>query len=306
MKMPDWKIRHFFILTALTIPLLLPVHRLHAEEFEGRNYEIHKGINAGAKAPAVFLLHGGTSNGRFLRASINFDRFADIYGVVAIYPSSPDNYWNDGRGVAFGDDAGRDDAAYLMRLAAHLANKGLIDESKLYFAGISNGGGMSMKMACDYPGRISGIGIVTTKLPVELECASYKPVSSLFFFGTEDGICPHQGRPTGSEGGYGVNKGKAYSAEETLKIWRKKNSCGNGPGSETRIDNKEDMTSVMIRTYQNCKAPLKYYEIFHGGHTWPGARPHRTGFLKKYIGITSQEINAGEEMLKTWFGDPDR
>jgi len=134
--------------------VLLQTSNGHTETFENREYDIHIGRNADVGAPAVFLLHGGKSDGKTLRRLIRFDEFADEYGVVAVYPSSPDNYWNDGRGVELGSEAGRDDAKYLASLIQHLSQRGLVDTERAYFAGISNGGGY------EYPDgvRISGVG----------------------------------------------------------------------------------------------------------------------------------------------------
>jgi len=73
--------------------VLLQTSNRHTETFENREYDIHIGQNADVGATAVFLLHGGKSDGQTLRTLIQFDEFADEFGVVAVYPSSPENYW---------------------------------------------------------------------------------------------------------------------------------------------------------------------------------------------------------------------
>jgi len=275
----------------------------NVETFDGRDYDLHVGRNTDAGAPAVFLLHGGKSNGKSLRKLIQFDELADEYGVVAVYPSSPDTYWNDGREAELGTEAGRDDAKYLARLVQHLADRGIIDRDRVYFAGISNGGGMSIRMACEYPELVAGIAVVATKLFRPFRCSNYEPVPTLFFHGTEDPISPHEGRKTGREGRGWSDKGKTHSSRRTIEIWKDLNQCG-GTRRQIKIDSlPNDETSVRLTAYNTCSAPLQYYEITGGGHTWPGARAPERRFLRRLLGPTSQEINAGLEALKLWFDD---
>jgi len=273
-----------------------------AESFENRNYEIHIGNSAPSKAPAVFLLHGGKSDGPTLRRMIRFDRLADQYGLVAVYPSAPGKIWNDERGAELGSEAGRDDSAYLARLVRHLGSQGLIDPENTFFAGISNGGGMSLKMACEYPDLVSGIGIIATKLFRSLQCDNYRPIPTLFFHGTEDRISPHEGRQTGREGFGFKDKGKTFSSRETIEIWRQKNGCSNQAQEYEINENESDNSSVRLVEFKSCSAPLKYYEVISGGHTWPGAREPNKRFLKRLIGTTNQDISANQEMIKTWLG----
>jgi len=275
----------------------------HTETFQGREYDIHIGGNTGAGAPAVFLLHGGKSDGKTLRRLIRFDEFADEFGVVAVYPSSPDKYWNDGRGVELGSEADRDDAKYLANLIEHLSQRGLVDPGRVYFAGISNGGGMSIRIACEYPELVAGIAVIATKLFRPFHCPGYKPIPALFFHGTEDLISPHEGRKTGREGRGFRNKGKTYSSQQTIDIWKGKNECATTSDPISIDSVPDDGTSVRLTTYHECSAPLKYYEIIGGGHTWPGARVPEKRFLQRLIGPTSQEVNAGLEALRVWLND---
>jgi len=272
-----------------------------AESFEGCAYAVHVGAGAAQPAPMVLMLHGGRSDGQTLRRLTGFDRLADRYGVVAVYPSAPGGAWNDGRGVVLADEAGRDDAGYLVRLAEHLAAKGLVDPARVYAAGISNGGGMAMRLACDRPDAVSGIAVIATKRPVALECGAYRPLPTLFFHGTEDRIAPHEGRPTGTEGLGRRNTGRALSAEATVEGWARMNRCG--PAAETRRDRVAgDDTSVIIRRFDGCAAPVVGYEIIGGGHTWPGGAEIDRAVLRRLVGRTSREVDAGAAALRFWLG----
>jgi len=272
-----------------------------AETFQGRAYTVHVGAGAARPAPMVLMLHGGRSNGETLRRFTGFDRIADRYGVVAVYPTAPGGAWNDGRGVALADEAGRDDAGYFVRLAEHLAAQGLVDSNRVYAAGISNGGGMAMRLGCQRPGAVSGIAVIATKRAPALDCSAYRPVPTLFFHGTEDRIAPHDGRPTGTEGLGRRNTGRALSADATVAGWARMNRCGRA--NETRRDQVAgDGTSLIIRRFGGCAAPLVGYEIVGGGHTWPGGAEINRPILRRLVGRTSREVNAGVAALRLWLG----
>ena len=273
-----------------------------AETYAGRAYEIYWGKTAERPAPAVVLLHGGKSDGATLRQLIQFETTADQYGLVAIFPSAPGNFWNDGRGVALGDEAGRDDAAYLANLVRHLGAQGKIEQGRVFFAGISNGGGMAMRMACAYPQLVAGLGVVATKAFRPFTCDGYQPVPTLFFHGTADRISPHAGRATGREGLGFKNKGKTYSSAETVEIWREMQGCAKRAHQADINKNAEDDSRARLYDFQDCTASLKYYEIIDGGHTWPGAREPGRRFLQRLLGPTNQDISANAAMVETWLG----
>jgi len=247
--------------------------------YGGREYGIHTPptIQRPGEAPAVILLHGGRSDGRTLRELISFERSAARHGVVAVYPSAPGNTWNDGRGVELGSEAGRDDAGYLADLIEHLGQSGQIDPSRVYFAGISNGGGMSIRMACEYPDLVAGIAVIATKVLTELSCEHYERV----------------GR---------ANKGRTLSSAATIALWADRNSCAENPEERYTDTSPNDGSSVRVQRFTNCEAPLVYYEIDGGGHTWPGASRPDSRLLRRLLGPTNQDINANDEMLELWFG----
>jgi len=269
--------------------------------FEGRAYTVHVGAGVTAAAPMVLMLHGGRSDGETLRRLTGFDSLADRYGVVAIYPSAPGGTWNDGRGVALADEAGRDDANYLVRLARHVAAQGPGDPDQVYAAGVSNGGGMAMRLACDRPGAVSGLAVIATKRPLALDCGVYRPIPTLFFHGTEDRIAPHEGRPTGTEGVGQRNTGRALSSEATVADWARMNRCGSA--TEIRRDRVAgDGTRLIIRRFGDCAAPVVGYEIVGGGHTWPGGADIERPLIRRLVGRTSREVDAGAAALRLWLG----
>lgn len=269
--------------------------------FEGRGYGIYIPPSVITPAPAVFVLHGGGGNGEIIRSYSGFDAQARSHRVVAVYPNGAATFWNDGRESQEVVKSSADDVQYLSGLIDGLAARHLIDPSQVYLIGISNGGGMALRMACEASERIAGIGVITTKQLQNVDCSRVTPTPAAFFFGTEDKVSPHDGRVKGDEGLWG-NKGKTYSAEATLALWKTFNRCTGGARSVTLDADPDDDTVVYRHIYEGCAAPLAYYEIAGGGHSWPGSPAKIRNPLTNYVlGTVSYEINANEEALKLWF-----
>jgi polyhydroxybutyrate depolymerase len=166
---------------------------------EAPDYEVFDGTGGrAADAPIVMVLHGALGTGPQVRRSSGFDDWAKTAGVVAVYPSGEKRVWNDGRfdgDPSKAEITARNDVERLLGLAQELDRQGLGDADRLYVIGHSNGGGMAMQIACARPDAVRGIAVIATKIPVAAPCAHPDmPVPAVFFYGTADGINPHDGR----------------------------------------------------------------------------------------------------------------
>ena len=270
--------------------------------FEGRPYELYVPQSVKRPAPAVLVLHGAKGSGADIRKKTNFDFWADRYGVIAIYPNGVSG-WNDGRNSREVIKSEADDVSYLFELVNHLSDSGLVDSSAVYAIGMSNGGGMVMRLACEQGERLSGIGIVTKKELYGVACEGYHPMPTAFFLGTEDPLLPHEGDPTGTNGRSRKSLGATYSAEETIRRWRERNQCTSQAAISVIDLSKEDKISIERSEFQGCAAPLVYYEIDGGGHTWPSPSTRYRPISALIRGRTARDIDASEETLRFWFGD---
>lgn len=171
-----------------------------AAEFQGRDYVIEGGAEGhvvDGAGPLIIALHGMRGSGPQLRDSARLGPM--IPGATIAYPTAPDGIWNDGRfdfipGHRAARRASQDDVAWIVSLARHLGYE------RFYVIGHSNGGGMAMRLACDAEEHILGIANVSTKVLLDFECAGRRPIPMVIFYGTDDLISPHTGRPTGREG----------------------------------------------------------------------------------------------------------
>tara|TARA_Y100000589_G_C27164747_1_gene634278 strand:+ start:364 stop:1440 length:1077 start_codon:yes stop_codon:yes gene_type:complete len=134
---------------------------------------------------------------------------------------------NDFTGAAFwaGTDAccnffgsNVDDSGYLRQLIELIQAQYAVDASSIHFTGISNGGFMSYRMACDHADLIASIVPIagTSYLDVE-DCTPSEPVHVLHIHGTQDSTIRYDG---------GCIVFSCYpGAEESVSNWTGYNGC---------------------------------------------------------------------------------
>jgi polyhydroxybutyrate depolymerase len=244
--------------------------------------------------PLVIALHGGNGSGQGVRSLTGFDAVADANGFVVAYPDGYSNSWNDARGATDAADAGVDDVAFVAALIDDVAARTPIDQRRVYVTGISNGGMMSVRLACQLSERITAAAVVAANVP-ELQtanCAPVRAVPMMFVHGDQDPVAPRAGGalPFG-EGG------NVLSTTASVAFWNKRNGCSATPTSTTTIDPAVDGTSIATTRYASCAAGAenRFYDVVGGGHTWPGGEQY---LPVSRIGRTSTDMNASQEMWR--------
>lgn len=255
-----------------------------------RHYELAVPAGLGLPAPALVLLHGGGGSAAQLRDHIDFDDFAAEAGIVGVFPDSVDGLWNDGRtsaALAVRQAQAGDDTGFILALVDALAAKGVIDPGRIGVAGISNGGLMTLRLACAAPERFAGFAVVAANLALGLECPGGRSAPMLFVHGREDPIILYEGGPIVVLGSQ--SRGTALPVPATLAAWASRNGCGGQPALSARIDDRPlDGTAVAVFDYRGCRAALRHILVDGGGHAWPGARQ---GLLGLVTGRSSREID---------------
>ncbi len=264
---------------------------------ETRNYYLHVPKGLSGEVPLVVMMHGGgprgARKGRNVGRFTNLNAVADREGFVAVYPSSLDGNWNDGRELEAQyvtedvDDVGFIDAV-IDDVTAQLAGQVTIDTERIVASGVSNGGFMTQRLLCERSERYAaGVTYIAT-MPVSLACAPSELVAVRFVLGTEDPLVPFEGGPV-ADG----DRGAAVSSDEAFAFWSDTNGCAGEPVLEDLPDVEDDETTVSVESAVDCAAPVSRVVIEGGGHTFPGGSRYAPDFL---IGVTSQDVQ-GEELL---------
>jgi polyhydroxybutyrate depolymerase len=259
-----------------------------------RTYQAHVPAKAdGAAAlPLVIALHGGNGTGASMRSLTSLDTVADSGGFVVAYPDGYANSWADGRGTTDAEVAGVNDVAFIAALIDDIAARTRIDSRRVYVTGISNGGMMSLRLACELSSRIAAVAPVAANMPslLALNCAPSRAVPVMFVHGDLDPLMPRNGGtiPLGAGGA-------VESTAASVALWSRLNGCSATATSTTTIDTANDGTSVAFSRYGGCSGGVdnRFYDVVSGGHTWPGGLQYLSIAL---IGRTSSDLSASQEV----------
>jgi polyhydroxybutyrate depolymerase len=146
-----------------------------------------------------------------------------------------------------------------------------IDKNKIFSTGMSNGGMMSYRLACEMSDVIKGIAAVAGT-DNTTECNPKFPVSILHIHAKNDDHVLYNGG-IGSEAQDRTKVTDFQSVPATIQKWVKLNSCNESP---KRVLEKD---KVYCDLYTGCKnnVEVKLCVTEDGGHSWPGGQK----FIKK-------------------------
>ncbi|ROO89797.1 polyhydroxybutyrate depolymerase [Actinocorallia herbida] len=167
------------------------VMRLDQPGFRDREYRLRVPRNFDGPLPLVLAVHGGASTAERFQEESGFDAVADDKGFLVAYPEGFLRSWNAGPCCGPAKVAKADDAGFLRTLIDRLVRAGVADPERVFVAGFSNGGGMAYRLACEGPGRVKGIGVVSASLVIG--CEPERPVSAMIVHGRKDTSVPFQG-----------------------------------------------------------------------------------------------------------------
>lgn len=262
-----------------------------------RTYRLYLPLARASSPPLVLVLHGGGGSGAAMEllTQRRFNRAADRDGAVVVYPDGIDRSWNDGRDLdtqSARDNV--DDVGYLQALVARMADEFHVDRARVYATGISNGGLMSYRLACDAAETFAAVAPVTASFSEQLgpRCQPARPVAVAIFNGTADPLVPWAG---GKISVLGFSRGKVWSTADTFARWIVLDGCP-APVVEARVDrDPADETALIVHRAGPCRGQveLRLYEIEGGGHTWPMGATYAWEWL---VGRVSREVDAVQEI----------
>lgn len=281
-------------LLLLVLLLIAPA----AEAFETRRVTLsHEGITRQAlldiapgveNAPVLVALHGGLAGPMTIRRKARVSLAAE--GWAVLWPYAVDD-WNDGRADAWGepfDDA--DDIGFLRRLIGALAEGGMVDPQRVYWAGPSIGGIMVLRLLCEAPDLVAGAAVAIASLPEGKGCRPGPPKPILYIHGTEDSLVPPDGGRIGGWNPLVRERGRVRAVDETVALLAQRNGCQGYEEHALPDVVQDDGSTVALREYRGCAAPLVHYVVEGGGHTWPGASA--SGLGRRIVGETNYDFSA--------------
>ncbi len=291
------KLFSFTALFLLLVPLMArakDVNSFILHDKLRRTYHLHipTGYDEAKPLPLVITLDHSGGAGKNIEKISGFSGLADKENFFVVYPDAIEGSWNDGLGIetlrAVREHV--DDVGFISVLIDQLAADYKIDLKRVYVTGISSGGNLSQRIACDLSDKIAAFAAVGSVLPEKQIplCKPAQPIAALFIIGTHDPVYSWDGGNVTVDG-----KDYPYSAvNTTLNFWLAHNGCKGQrqAGLEPDADPK-DGTRVWRETYTDCanQAAVGLYAIINGGHNWPGVA---SDLPPEFADKISYDINA--------------
>lgn len=113
--------------------------------------------------PVVISLHGTLGSAEQMMGFADFRPIAEREKFLIVCPEGITQTWNDGRNTK-AHAAGIDDVSFIDELITHLISTYPADPKRVYVTGMSNGGFMASRLACELPHRIAAMAAVAATL----------------------------------------------------------------------------------------------------------------------------------------------
>ena len=237
------------------------------------------GYQAGNPTTLTFALHGGgsfDSMNSFIGYS-DLDLSAAANNTIIVYLEAYKKQWNDGRTEAIISDLAdqRQDVLFFNQVLDLLKTKVTVD--KVLVMGMSNGGMMTLRLACEAADRIDGVAVVSAFMHYEqdsLVCSSASPLPIVFIHGSNDPIISQGDHTIIGFKWAGDQRGYTAGEQRTLNFWRGINGCyADTPSVGPRFDQDKQFggnKKSTLHQYSCSEAPMKYYDVKKGKHSWFG------------------------------------
>lgn len=160
---------------------------------DGRAYVLHvppalrRDPRRARGRPVLVFLHGLDSFPADAARSTGFDRLADRDDRLVAYPEGVRNSFDAGLCCGQAVTYGVDDVSFLVRVIADLRRRGA---GRVSVVGFSNGGMMAYRLACERPGLVDSVGVMSGTLEIP-RCDG--PIRVLHLHGDRDTAVPIAG-----------------------------------------------------------------------------------------------------------------
>jgi len=214
------------------------------------------GARRGEPRSLLVLLHAYSGDAPDADALFGLHATADEENIVLLAPNGiadrrGNRFWNASPACCDLDRTGVDDLTYLTGLIRDVVRRFEVDPKRIHVLGVSNGGFMALRLACDASELIAGVATYAgSEAQSGPECSPTSPVAVLHMHGTADTVVPYLGGPVA------VGGGLVTSSVVMTERWAKRNGCADVPnGSKVMLDLDPDVAGAetSVTSYSSCR-----------------------------------------------------
>jgi polyhydroxybutyrate depolymerase len=227
-----------------------------------RRYVLHVPATYAARpatgAPLVLAFHGIHTTAAIQQFLSGMNDDSEVNGYVVAYPEGVGAATNQSfnAGTCCGDASadGVDDVGFALAIIDQVAGTLCVDDDRVYATGLSNGGHMAYRLACEeadvFAAVASVAGVETTP-----GCAPSRPIALLHFHGDADPIV-----------NYDLGIDGVHGAERSVDDFAGHDGCA--ATSTTTLSQGE--VSCVARDGCAAGSAVELCTVHGGGHQWPG------------------------------------
>lgn len=239
-----------------------------------RDYLVHVPANLprGRAAPIVMALHGGGGGMNYQANNYGFKAKSDQAGFIAVFPNGYSRFpggilatWNAGKCCGLARDTQVDDVGFLTEVIARVVRQVNGDARRVFVTGMSNGGMMAYRLACEAPQSIRAIAPVAGT-DGTAACSPSRPTPVIHFHARDDTHVLF----AGGAGKDAFRNRDAItdftSVPATIAKWVKINRAA--PAAKRVVSVPGATCDLHPATPGG--APVEVCVTDSGGHSWPG------------------------------------
>ncbi len=222
-----------------------------------RSYYVSYPENSTEPTPLIINMHGFGSSAEQQQAYSQMDLYAHPENIAVVYPQGLNNSWNV---YTYWDSNSYDDVGFISNMIDDISSNFDIDSNRIYACGMSNGGYMSYRLACDLSDKITAFGSVTGNFMLNTssnDCEDQnREIPIIHFHGTADGVVNY----------YPPSFDNALTVQESIVFWSNYNSLDNEMIYPVN-------SNVWVYKYysESSLTEFVHYQVYGGGHEWFGS-----------------------------------
>jgi polyhydroxybutyrate depolymerase len=266
-----------------------------------RKYMVHvpRSYSAANPAPLLVAFHGGGGSMDYMASDENYGLISksESAGFVAVFPNGYSKLpsgkfatWNAGNCCADARDRNVDDVGFVRQIIRDVSAQLNIDRRRIYATGMSNGGMMAYRLACEMPDTFAAIAAVAGT-DNTTQCTPKAPISILHIHAQNDDRVLYNGG-AGRKFGDASKVTDFKSVPATVSKWVAQNSCNPTPQRTLTV------AGAYCERYASCQGQtsVQLCVTETGAHSWPGGhKAHGTE-------APSQALSANDVMWTFFSG----